>query len=105
MDVWSLERYAEGKQPPLKREFYADWRDPEARWGRILEQDFANMLAVQKGNKSRVFNGSILNPLQETAVSNLYRSIPQFMNDGPRAGRSEELRVGKECVSTCKSRR
>src|SRR3546814_1061902 len=57
IDVWSLERYAEGKQPPVKREFYADWRDPEARWGRILEQDFANMLAVQKGNKSRVFNG------------------------------------------------
>src|SRR3546814_11707691 len=73
IDVWSLERYAEGKQPPLKREFYADWRDPEARWGRILEQDFDNMLAVPKGNKSSVFNGSIMNPLQATAVSTLSR--------------------------------
>src|SRR3546814_16180494 len=34
MDVWSLERYAEGKQPPLKREFYADWRETEAKGGR-----------------------------------------------------------------------
>ncbi|AYJ85150.1 aromatic ring-hydroxylating dioxygenase subunit alpha (plasmid) [Sphingomonas paeninsulae] len=86
MDIWSLERYAEGKAPPLKREFYSDWRDPAAKWGRILEQDFANMLAVQKGSKSRAFAGSLLNPVQETAVSNLYRSIRQFMNEGPRAG-------------------
>jgi len=86
MDIWSLERYGEGKQPPLKREFYSDWRDPAAKWGRILEQDFENMLAVQKGNKSRAFAGSRLNPLQETTVSNLYRSIRQFINDGPQAG-------------------
>jgi phenylpropionate dioxygenase-like ring-hydroxylating dioxygenase large terminal subunit len=86
MDVWSLERYAEDKVPPLKREFYSDWRDPAAKWGRILEQDFANMLAVQKGMKSRAFTGSLLNPIQETAMANLYRSIRQFMNEGPRAG-------------------
>jgi hypothetical protein len=72
--------------PPLKREFYGDWRDPAAKWGRILEQDFANMLAVQKGMKSRAFNGSLLNPIQEAAMANLYRSIRQFMNEGPRAG-------------------
>ncbi|MEA3149191.1 MAG: hypothetical protein QOD56_130 [Gammaproteobacteria bacterium] len=86
MDVWSLERYGADKVPPLKREFYADWRDPAAKWGRILEQDFANMLAVQKGMKSRAFTGSLLNPIQETAMANLYRSIRQFMNEGPRAG-------------------
>src|SRR3546814_11124650 len=60
MDIWSLELYGEGKAPPLKRKFFSAWRDPEANWGRILVQDFAN--------------------------------------------RSEERRVGKECVSTCRSR-
>ena len=86
MDVWALERYAEKDVPPLKREFYRDWKDPEANWGRILNQDFANLLATQKGMKSRAFNGSLLNPLQERANANLYRSLRQFMNEGPRAG-------------------
>jgi hypothetical protein len=86
MDVWSLERYAPHEVPPLKREFYADWRDPKANWGRILVQDFDNMLAVQKGGKSRAFEGSLTNPLQEAVVTHLYRSIRQFINEGPRAG-------------------
>lgn len=86
MDVWSLELYGAGKEPPLKREFYLDWRDPAAKWGRILDQDFANMLAVRKGMKSSAFKGSILNPLQERSVANFYRSLRQFMNEGPRAG-------------------
>jgi nitrite reductase/ring-hydroxylating ferredoxin subunit len=86
LDVWSLERYGEGKQPKLEREFYTDWRDPKAQWGRVLEQDFINMLAVQKGNKSRAFAGAMVNPVQEVAVSNLYRSVRQFINEGPLAG-------------------
>jgi phenylpropionate dioxygenase-like ring-hydroxylating dioxygenase large terminal subunit len=86
MDVWSLERYAPDKVPPLKREFFGDWRDPAAKWGRILMQDFDNMLAVQKGGKSRGFEGSLLNPLQESVVSHLYRGIRRFINEGPHAG-------------------
>lgn len=99
MDIWSLERYGEGKAPPLKREVFQDWRDPTASWGRILEQDFANMAAVMKGMKSRAFKGSLLNPKQESAVSNLYRSIRQFMNEGPRAGtycREQTQAAGEE---------
>lgn len=86
MDVWSLELYGEGKVPPLKRQFFADWKDPAADWGRILVQDFANMLAVRKGMKSRAFNGSLMNPIQEKSVTNFYRSLRQFMNEGPKAG-------------------
>lgn len=86
MDIWSLELYGEGKAPPLNRQTFSDWRDPAAEWGRILVQDFTNMLAVQKGMKSRVFNGSQMNPVQERSVVNFYRSVRQFMNEGPRAG-------------------
>src|SRR3546814_2900282 len=86
MDIWSLELYGEGKAPPLKRQFFSDWRDPEANWGRILVQDFANMLAVRKGMKSRAFKGSLMNPIQERSVTNFYRSLREFMNEGPLAG-------------------
>ena len=37
-DVWALERYGPGKEPPLKREMYTNWRDGD--WGLIYEQDF-----------------------------------------------------------------
>ena len=86
MDVWSLELYGEGHAPPLKRQFFADWRDPAAEWGRILNQDFANMLAVRKGMKSRVFNGSLMNPKQERSVTHFYTCLREFMNEGPLAG-------------------
>jgi hypothetical protein len=88
MDVWSLELYGAGKAPPLKREFYADWRDPAAKWGRILIQDFANMAAVQKGMKSRAFPGSYMNPIQELSVTHFYTCLREFMNEGPKAGSS-----------------
>ena len=86
MDVWSLELYGEGMAPRLQREFYSDWRDPAAKWGRILTQDFTNMLAVCKGMKSRGFKGSNMNPLQERSVTHFYMCLREFMNEGPRAG-------------------
>lgn len=86
LDVWSLELYGAGKAPPIKREFYADWKDPAAEWGRILEQDFANMLAVRKGMKSRAFKGSLMNPIQELSVTHFYTCLREFLNEGPKAG-------------------
>ena len=86
MDIWSLELYGDGKEPPLNREYYDDWNDPRAEWGRILNQDFVNMLAVCKGMKSRAFKGSLTNPIQELSVFNFYHSLREFMNEGPRAG-------------------
>jgi phenylpropionate dioxygenase-like ring-hydroxylating dioxygenase large terminal subunit len=76
-DVWSLVRYAPGKEPPLKREFYTDWR--QVNWGRVLTQDFQNLSEVQKGMKSRAFAGSRTNPVQEQPVSNFHRTIRQYL--------------------------
>lgn len=55
-DVWSLVRYAPGKEPSLRREFYSWWTDHDD-WGEILPQDFQNLGEVQQGMKSRGFIG------------------------------------------------
>lgn len=78
-DVWSLERFAEGKEPPLVREFYENWEDGE--WPRIYAQDFINIPHVQKGMKSRGFKGSRPNPLQERAITHFHRTLRAFMHE------------------------
>lgn len=81
-DVWALMRYAPGKQPPLQRQFHADWRD--ASWGRILTQDFSNFADVQLGMKSRAFTAAKTNPVQEIPISNFHRALRDFIVNGPR---------------------
>jgi phenylpropionate dioxygenase-like ring-hydroxylating dioxygenase large terminal subunit len=78
-DIWSLERFAPGKEPPLKREYYADWE--KAEWPKIFIQDFTNMPKVQKGMMSRGFKGGLTNPVQERTVSNFHRTLRRFMQD------------------------
>ena len=78
-DVWSLERYGPGKEPPLKREFYENWRDAE--WPLIYKQDFVNIPEVHKGMKSRGFAGERTNPVQERAISNFHRQLRRFLID------------------------
>jgi len=77
-DIWSLARFAPGAEPPLKREFYADWREHD--WGRILTQDFTNLVEMQRGMKSRAFTGSRTNPVQERVVSNFHRVLRDFLD-------------------------
>ena len=79
-DIWSLQRYGPGKVPPLKREFYADWR--EAEWPLIFEQDFVNIPEVHKGMKSRGFSGGRANPVQERAMTNFHRNLRELIASG-----------------------
>jgi phenylpropionate dioxygenase-like ring-hydroxylating dioxygenase large terminal subunit len=79
LDVWSLERFAPGKAPPLKREWAPDLKDEG--WPLILRQDFQNLIRVQRGMHSRGFKGSRTNPLQERAVFNFHRILRRFMED------------------------
>ena len=78
-DVWSLERYAPGAEPPLKREFYTDWRNAE--WPLIYKQDFVNLNILQRGMKSRGFPGQRTNPMQERVIVNFHRALRRFLND------------------------
>ena len=79
LDVWSLERYAPGKEPPLKHERSGSWRDEE--WPRIFRQDFENLERLQRGIVSRGFKGSRVNPVQEAAIVNFHRTLRRFMQD------------------------
>lgn len=78
-DVWSLERFPPGEAPPLKREFYENWR--EAEWPLIFRQDFENIPKVQRGMRSRGFSGLRPNPVQERALTNFHRVLRRFMED------------------------
>jgi len=77
-DVWSLGRYAPGKEPRVKQEFY---ESPEAFKGHnpILEQDFSNMIAVHKGMRSRGWKGARPNPTQENNISNIHRGLHRYI--------------------------
>ena len=79
-DVWSLVRYAPGKEPAIQREFYQNWEDHDG-WGLILEQDFRNLADIQQGMKSRGFDGSRPSPVQERAVSNFHRTLRTYVLD------------------------
>jgi phenylpropionate dioxygenase-like ring-hydroxylating dioxygenase large terminal subunit len=78
-DIWSLERYGPGKEPPLKREFYQEWRDFD--WPKIFKQDFQNIERVQKGTKSRAFAGARPSPVQERAIPGFHRALRRFLKD------------------------
>lgn len=77
-DVWSLARFAEGEEPPLKREFFSNWEEHDD-WGGILPQDFQNLHHVQQGMKSRGFAGSRTNPVQEKPISNFHRVLHEYL--------------------------
>ncbi len=78
-DIWSLERYAPGKEPPIKREFFKEWRD--FNWPRIFRQDFENIERVQKGTRSRAFLGARPSPVQERAIPGFHRALRRFLKD------------------------
>jgi len=78
-DIWSLQRYAPGAEPKLKREYYEDWRTCEDL-GQVLEQDFSNMEQVQAGMHSRGFTAARTNPKQEIAISNYHRVLHQYLS-------------------------
>lgn len=76
-DVWCLGRYAPAKEPMLNHQIY----DLESFRGQnpFLEEDFANLVAVNKGMKSRGWRGARTNPSQETTISNFHRVLHQFL--------------------------
>ena len=84
-DVYSLQRYAPGAEPPLKRRYMWE-KDEYKKFGEeisiIQGQDFPNMSEVQQGMKSRGFEGCRTNPVQEAAVYNLHRAIHEYLFEG-----------------------
>ena len=76
-DIWSLVRYAPGKEPPLERRVV---RDPYAESvSPIIDQDISNMGEVQKGMKSSVFTKCRPNPVQEVPVINFHHNLERYV--------------------------
>ncbi len=71
------ELYPEGEAPETQ------WAYTAAEdWPPVLQQDFANMAAVQQGMKSAGFRGTQPNPYMERTVASLHANLARFMGDG-----------------------
>lgn len=79
-DMWGLFRYGEGKQPPIKREFYEDWHAHEDDIPPLLVQDLRNIERIQRGMHSMAFKGSRPNPVQERQISNHHRALREYVD-------------------------
>jgi phenylpropionate dioxygenase-like ring-hydroxylating dioxygenase large terminal subunit len=57
-----------------------EWEYTEAEdFPPVLQQDFANMVAVQQGMKNKGFRGPQPNPYRERAVASLHWNLAKFM--------------------------
>jgi phenylpropionate dioxygenase-like ring-hydroxylating dioxygenase large terminal subunit len=78
-EAFVIERFPEGQEPRTEW-VYTPVDDPA--WSTVLPQDFSNMTAVQQGMKSGGFPGPRPNPVQENGVTNLHRTLAEYMGTG-----------------------
>ncbi|MCU1430748.1 MAG: (2Fe-2S)-binding protein [Actinomycetia bacterium] len=77
-DTWVLEwPRADAAPRQLERRFYADWTERD--WGEITMQDYDNIGRVQRGMKSRGFDGLRCNPRQESNILHMHRVIDRYI--------------------------
>lgn len=76
-EIWSLKRYAKGKQPKVETRVITDPTNESV--GLILDQDIANMTEVQAGMKSSMFKYARPNPVQEMEVINFHRTLERYV--------------------------
>jgi len=77
-DTWVLEWPRPGSDWHMpERHFYPDWR--VRKWGEITEQDYTNLANVQRGMRSRGFDGSRLAAKQESNILHMHRVIDQYL--------------------------
>lgn len=69
--------WAEGEAPETEWE-YTEPGD----WPPVLQQDFANMAAVQQGMKNVGFRGTQPNPYMERSVAALHANLARYMGTG-----------------------
>jgi phenylpropionate dioxygenase-like ring-hydroxylating dioxygenase large terminal subunit len=68
---------------PAGEEPVTSWEYTEpADWPSVLQQDFTNMAAVQKGMKSMGFTGTKPNPHRERSTVNLHHNLAEHVGEG-----------------------
>jgi nitrite reductase/ring-hydroxylating ferredoxin subunit len=79
-DIWSFGRFAPGAEPAVENEVYEGFTNFSG--SPFLEEDFANMQAVNRGVKNRGFRGARTNPQQEASVSNFHAVLARYLEGG-----------------------
>jgi Ring hydroxylating alpha subunit (catalytic domain) len=78
LDYWALEWVPSGgKAPVIDRKFYEDWATKD--WGLINNQDFANLVEITKGMKSRGYRRGLLNPVQESNIVHHHQILDRYL--------------------------
>jgi phenylpropionate dioxygenase-like ring-hydroxylating dioxygenase large terminal subunit len=80
-DIWWIQRYGEGAAPAYEHKYFHDLESAQGV-NPFLEQDFSNMLLVQRGMHSRGFRGAVYNPLQEVAITNFEKQLDSILSGG-----------------------
>jgi hypothetical protein len=62
---------------PCEHKVYPEWASKD--WGIITNQDFANMVHIQQGMKSRGCVDLRLNPRQESNILHMHRVIDRYL--------------------------
>jgi phenylpropionate dioxygenase-like ring-hydroxylating dioxygenase large terminal subunit len=78
-DMWSLERMPLKTAPPIVRQHYPDWREFKGMPVFLID-DFKNIPMVHRGMKTQGFQGPRLNPVQESAITNLHRVLHEYVD-------------------------
>jgi phenylpropionate dioxygenase-like ring-hydroxylating dioxygenase large terminal subunit len=81
-DIWWMQRYAEGASPAYEHKYFPDLESAKGI-NPFLEQDFSNMMLVQRGMHSRAFRGAVYNPYQEVAVTNFEKHLDLMLAREP----------------------
>jgi glycine betaine catabolism A len=78
MEIWSLTRFPEGREPgrPTPPE---PWETDDPRWPAIPVQDFANLPRQQRGLHAKGFEYMRLSDRMEGHIANFHRTIDGFL--------------------------
>jgi nitrite reductase/ring-hydroxylating ferredoxin subunit len=90
-EAYVIERFPEGSEPDTEWVYAAP--DDVEMWRPVLLQDFANMIEVQKGMKSRAARPMLPNPVQEMKVINFHRNLARLMGGWGAVARLEDERT------------
>ena len=78
LDVFVLGRFAPGCEHSVKQEVFPTLESFKGQ-NPFLEQDFGNLIAVNKGMRSRAWKGANINPAEEVTVYHFHRNLRSYL--------------------------
>ena len=78
-NIWCLRRLPPGKEPDVKEHISHSLEEFKGR-NTFLEQDFSNLRGVQRGMRSRGWQGAFTNPLEELPIAHFHRMLHEYID-------------------------